>query len=209
MSLSFADFSLPSPLCISHNFYFPAIVFPGVRSNRLPHYFFPQLVFPHTFLPSQHLVSQLTLIFLSLIVDIVWKFQIAPSPSVFLTSSLYFICPIHSFPIILSTGSLFPILLCFLSLFGDIVCLVLMDHLQISTPRFHILLHHNHCFPSSLSFPPSPLLWKYLFFIRPSLEIVPHPSFPLSVSLYSWMLTWWGESNRSLWSSCTCVKSQR
>lgn len=139
-----------------------------------------------TFYPFSTLSLFAALIFL---VDMIWKFQIALSSPCSLSYALIIFPFVFLFLLFCnlsltsSIGFLSPILSCVLSPFVDIVSLVLMDHPQVSAPCFLILLHHNHCLSSSLSFPLSPLPWKYLFFIQPSLEIVPHPSFPLSVSL--------------------------
>lgn len=148
-----------------------------------------QLTMLLTFYPFSTSSLFAALIFL---VDMIWKFQIAlSSPAVFPTLSLSFLFFCGFFGFFIPLQSFFhklnwlpsPVLSCLRSLFVDIVGLVLMDHPQVSAPCFLILLHHNHCLSCSLSFPLSLLPWKYLFFIRPSLEIVPHPSFPLSISL--------------------------
>ena len=92
-------FSFPLPLHSSHDFYFPSLVFPSVWPNGLPPYIFPHLV-PSTpfFSPFSTSASSSPSILLSLIVDIAWKFQIAPSlPHLLITFSfvLFFFPPYH------------------------------------------------------------------------------------------------------------------
>lgn len=130
--------------------------------------YLPRLVSPLPFLSIQHLILLLLPLHLSsLIVGIVWKFQMASSlPQSPLPPHYFFICPFCSifslpFP---STGSFSPFLTYLLSLVVDIVVLALMDHPQISASSphslssvplpFHSLFLHNHRLPN-LSLSPS------------------------------------------------------
>lgn len=123
-----------SPLHSSHAFYFSSLVFPSVGLNGLHQYIFRIKSLHSFFSPFSTSVPLCSpCILLSLIVDIVWKFQIA---SLFLQSRPHylFICPFHRIAFSLS-----PFFSGFLCLFVDIVRLALIDHQQISAPSLHSL----------------------------------------------------------------------